>query len=204
MGTASICGAISQKTQRKNKVNEKLKKKFKTQRESMDDILRYPKMVAIEVTNHCPMKCIHCPHGHSKIKNKGMMSEKLFQDIVDDVASWKDSAPEIPELVLYGNGEPLLHKKIVEFVRYCAEKGIRPNLSTNIMMTTPELGEELSKAGLKLIKLSFWGDSAQEYESRTKKQSFQKAIEKAKSFIENTISTTEIVINIVKFRKGVY
>lgn len=160
----------------------------------------FPKMLAIELTNICPMKCSHCPHGHRLINNQGMMKWSTFKQIVDDFCQWKDIPSVLPEVVLYGNGEPLLHKRIVDCVKYCTEHGFRPNLSTNIMFATKELGEKLSAAGLKLIKLSFWGDTKEEYESRTKRQSFDSAIEKANEFISASKETTQIVINIVKYR----
>ena len=163
-------------------------------------IFAYPKILALDVTNLCPMKCIHCPHGHGMIKNKGLMSWDLFTSIIDDVNSWKYEAPQVPEIVLYGNGEPLVHTKIADFVQYCTDRGFNANLSTNIMLATKKRAKSLSKAGLTLIKLSFWGDNKEEYESRTTRQNFEEAIQKAKEFISHIDPSVDVVITIVKYR----
>jgi organic radical activating enzyme len=165
------------------------------------NFLDYPNIIALEVTNLCPMKCVHCPHGHSKIRNKGLMRWELFTSLIDDVNSWQQHAPNPPKIVLYGNGEPLIHPKIADCVQYCTARGLDTNLSTNIMLATKEQAHKLSEAGLKLIKLSFWGDNQEEYESRTVHQSFEEAITRAKEFIEHTSPAMNVVINIVKYRK---
>jgi radical SAM protein with 4Fe4S-binding SPASM domain len=69
------------------------------------------------------------------------------------------------------------------------------------MLASKNRARALSRSGLKLIKLSFWGDTKAEYESRNRMQSFEKAIEKAKGFIEHTEPSTTVVINIVKYRR---
>lgn len=162
--------------------------------------LQYPKIIAFEVTNFCQMKCYHCPQGHGLIKNRGFMDYGLFTDVVDDVLSWRDEAPEQPKLVLYGNGEPMLHKRLPEFVAYCTKHGFTKVLSTNVQLATREKARLLSEAGLDLIKLSFWGDNAAEYESRVKHFTFKGAIEQAKDFLEGTSPSVDVLINIVKYR----
>lgn len=164
------------------------------------NFLDYPKLVAIEVTNHCQMKCLHCPQGHGLITGKGFMDFELFTQIVADVESWRDQAPTPPKIVLYGNGEPLLHKRLPEFVAHCTQHGFVKVLSTNVQLTTPKLARQLSEAGLDLLKLSFWGDTAAEYESRAPRFSFAESVARARAFLDAVSPSVEVVVNIVKYR----
>ena len=124
------------------------------------------------------------------------MSADLFASAIDEASQWDLS----PEIILYGNGEPLLHKNLVSFVRLCSEKNLKSNLSTNVMLADANIASLLSDAGLSMIKLSFWGDNREEYESRTRMQSFEQATEKALEFIRHSSSELKIAINVVKYR----
>ncbi len=170
------------------------------ERNAAMEFLSHPNIVALEVTNHCQMRCVHCPHGHDLIRKKGLMDMDLFRSVIDDIDAWKREAPRLPEIVLYGNGEPLLHKKLPDMVRYVKERGFNVNLSSNVQLASPEKAAALSDAGLDLIKLSFWGDDKAEYEQRAKRHDFDETIEKAKAFIAAASPDMEVLINIVKFR----
>lgn len=167
-----------------------------------DWFLPFPQLIAFEVSGACQSKCIHCPHGQGLIKYPGIMKLDLFKELIAEVRSLLGRYPEFhPDLVLYGNGEPLLNKHLVEMIRMSTELECKTVLSSNIAMIKPEHGRLFSEARLNLIKLSFWGDRQKEYEQRCAFK-FHEAIEKAVKFIETSSPELEIVINIVKSRQN--
>jgi sulfatase maturation enzyme AslB (radical SAM superfamily) len=162
--------------------------------------LKYPKIIAFELSSLCQMKCIHCPHGHGMINKKGLMDWQLFEAVMEDIETWRNLADTDPKIVLYGNGEPFLHPRLIDFVQYCTDHGFYKSLSTNVQLVSNEKAGALSRAGLDFIKLSFWGDNREEYESRVKRFTFGEAIQKAKDFAQHAQDNMEISINVVKYR----
>jgi len=163
---------------------------------------RFPMYVCLEVSSLCNSRCVHCPNGAKLLQKeyKGLMDETMALDILHEVAEIKEKHEEFqPSIVLYGNGEPLLHKKLNMFIQTAFSLGLSSNLSTNCINLKPEHGEILSKAGLNIIKLSIWGDNKEEYESRCR-QKFDETIRKVIQFIENCDDRLGIEINVVKFR----
>ena len=94
---------------------------------SMDAI--YPQEVAIELTNHCNLACVMCPHSVMQ-REKGFMTEDTFRRIIDEIKGHT-------ELVyLHGIGESVLHKDLNAFTGYAASQGLTTVLSTNALPLT--------------------------------------------------------------------
>ncbi|MEI7905183.1 MAG: radical SAM protein, partial [Candidatus Firestonebacteria bacterium] len=83
----------------------------------------YPRIVAIEPTSLCNLKCTMCPvHSSGGKENKraaGMMKFGLYKRIINQLPE-----KEKVNLVLHGYGEPLLHPEIAEMVAYAKKAGI--------------------------------------------------------------------------------
>jgi MoaA/NifB/PqqE/SkfB family radical SAM enzyme len=60
-------------------------------------------------------------------------------------------------VVLFSGGEPLVRDDLVELVEYAVERGIRPVLSTNGTLITPERARRLRDAGLEYAGVSVDG-----------------------------------------------
>ncbi len=164
--------------------------------------LPFPEFIAFEVSGACQSRCAHCPHGQGLIKKQGIMKIDLFKKLISEIKSLLIQYPAFhPDIVLYGNGEPLLNKNIVEMIRISSSLGCKTVMSSNIGLIKPEHGRLFNEAGLHLIKLSFWGDKKKEYEKRCQFK-FNESIEKAVNFIRESSPEMEIVINIVKSRQN--
>jgi len=121
----------------------------------------FPKRVNIEVTNHCNIKCIICPHGHDLVEKKGYMSFEVFKKIIDELAG---SQYEIPQISLFGIGESLLHPRFFDMAVYGKSKGFYQRLTTNGFFLTPGNAEKIiSTKALDFIEISF-DDKAEKYE----------------------------------------
>ncbi len=86
---------------------------------------RVPPVLQIEPTNICNASCICCPASRSS-RPRGHMDFSLFRKIIDDASSIGVNA-----IFLFLHGEPSLHPKIVEIIRYIKMKGLYFHLVTN-------------------------------------------------------------------------
>lgn len=78
-----------------------------------------PLVVNLETINRCNSNCAFCTANKYAEKRPYMrMEEELFYKIIDQLAEWNYKG----HLTLYGNNEPWLDTRIVEFHEYCRKK----------------------------------------------------------------------------------
>ena len=79
----------------------------------------YPDVVNIETINRCNSTCAFCTaNKYAEKRPFAKISEELFHSVIDQLAEWQ--YPN--KLTLYGNNEPWLDTRIVEFHKYAREK----------------------------------------------------------------------------------
>jgi len=109
------------------------------------------KEVRIENCSLCNSRCIICPR--EKMTRKQMvMSNEKFENLVDQ--SVELGAETIS---VFGYGEPLLDKGIVDKIRYCNLKGLKTFITTNASLLNVDMAHNLLKAGLRHIRFSVHG-----------------------------------------------
>jgi radical SAM protein with 4Fe4S-binding SPASM domain len=139
----------------------------------------YPDRLYIEITNVCNLDCVMCPTGlHVLERDKGHMKWELFTQVIDEMA------PHVKTTTLHIWGEPLLHPRLAEMVRYAREKGINVSISTNATLLTEERTEALLEAGLSEIYLCLDGMIAATYEAIRRKADFEVTKANIERFIE--------------------
>jgi MoaA/NifB/PqqE/SkfB family radical SAM enzyme len=128
------------------------------QKKYVKDIIR------IETTNVCNLKCKICPqsNGMRNVK-RGFMNPSLFKKIIDQITQYPLNKNS--KLYLHICGEPLLHKNIIEFIRYSHDLGLKPILTTNATKLTQSMACALIDNGLHKIEFSFEGIDPSIYES---------------------------------------
>lgn len=78
-----------------------------------------PLVVNIETVNRCNSTCEFCTANiHAEKRPYMIIEEELYYSIIDQLADWGYKG----HLTLYGNNEPWLDKRIVEFHKYAREK----------------------------------------------------------------------------------
>ena len=88
------------------------------------------KRVYIEITNICNLKCEFCmPHNR----------ELKYMDFYDFKKILNEIKPYTKYIFLHVKGEPLLHPKIDEFVKYAFNEGFEINLTTNATLLKDHL-----------------------------------------------------------------
>ena len=121
----------------------------------------YPKSVVVEATSYCNLKCSLCPQSTLK-RPKGNMELDIFKKIVDEIST----RPLQPILWLAIMGEPLIQSKnLISMIKYSKKVDIKEVcLNTNAILLTPEISEDLIRAGLDKLLISLDGFNPGTYE----------------------------------------
>lgn len=137
-----------------------------------------PVRIWVEPTNFCNLKCGACPQKDIDIKQRGLMDFKLFKKIIDDASEFVGSAN------LFLRGEPLMHPRIVDMVRYTNEKGLQSRIETNACLLTKEKSKGLLEAELDFISFSFDGYDKETYEKYRVNGNFENTLSNIITFLK--------------------
>lgn len=80
------------------------------------------KKIYIETTNICNLSCNFCPKTKRKLE---YMDIQKFEEILNKIRSYTDY------IYMHLMGEPLLNKRLDEFIKLASEKGFKINITTN-------------------------------------------------------------------------
>jgi len=105
----------------------------------------------LEVTNACNTSCIFCPR--DKIGKKGFIDANTYKKAIQRA----QESGVVREIQSAGLGEPLLHREIVDFVRFTTDQGLASYITTNASLLNKRLASELIDSGLKGVFLSVSG-----------------------------------------------
>lgn len=122
-------------------------------------------------TRTCNLKCIHCYSSSEAKKYEGELSTDEALRFIDDLAEFK-----VPVL-LFSGGEPLLRGDLLTLASYARSKGIRPTISTNGTLLTPELTASLKNIGVGYIGISLDGIAENNDRFRGRSGAFKDALE---------------------------
>lgn len=129
------------------------------------------RQIEFEPTNYCNAQCIFCPRNDPR--QKGYISLATVRAGVELA-----KAAGLKAFKIAGFGEPLLHKDLLEHLRYI--KSEIPEaailLITNGSQLTPELFEQLAEVPVSRLNISFNGYDQPSYENLMCGLSFNKLI----------------------------
>jgi pseudo-rSAM protein/SPASM domain protein len=108
-------------------------------------------VVVWNVTQGCNLSCEHCYAGAELDPDPAELSTAEGRRLLDGLADY-----DVP-VVLFSGGEPLVRDDLVELVAHASDVGLRPVLSTNGTLLTPEVAGRLSDAGLAYAGVSVDG-----------------------------------------------
>ncbi len=138
----------------------------------------YPAVATIEPTNRCNLKCVECPTGNNSLtRTKGYIDPALFQQLINSLA------PNLTWLMLYFQGEPLLHKHLTGLIRYASDKNIYTSISTNGHQLTKENARWLIDSGLDRIIISLDGIDQETYSKYRQGGNFKTVITGIKNLV---------------------
>jgi radical SAM protein with 4Fe4S-binding SPASM domain len=119
--------------------------------------LNLPAFVQIEPVGQCNLACRMCPVVLREEKPPAFMPFEAFCRLVDGF-------PSLKELHLQGLGEPLLHPRFFDMVRYAAQRGIQVSTNSNLTALSERRAEECVRSGLARLHVSLDAAEAQAYE----------------------------------------
>lgn len=147
------------------------------------DILVGPHQLALDITNNCNLRCLHCFNYSGE--NIVIKNELTDSEVIDFI---KSLVPLQLINLCFCGGEPLLRK---DLLLRSAEILTSNNIThvsfvTNGILLTKELAKDLKKSGVNRIQVSLDGYCAEHHDRlRNKAGVFEKAIEALKIIEEN-------------------
>lgn len=143
----------------------------------------FPMNIDIEPNTTCDMLCPMCDRTilvqKEQFNGKQVITVEEYRDLVDQCAEMGTFAIKFASL-----GEPLLHPKIGDLIRYSKDKGIEDMiLNTNGTMLGRK-AEEILDAGVDKVHISFDSPYADEYAKIRVGGNFQKNYENVVKFCE--------------------
>jgi radical SAM protein with 4Fe4S-binding SPASM domain len=118
-----------------------------------------PISLAIEPTTSCNLRCPECPSGlRSFTRPTGMLQEDIFKKVIDELQD------TLLYLTFYFQGEPYLHPKFTELVKYASDRKIYTSTSTNAHYLTDENARKTVESGLDKLIISIDGSTQETYQ----------------------------------------
>ncbi|MBI5652657.1 MAG: radical SAM protein [Chloroflexi bacterium] len=117
----------------------------------------YPKLVMLETSSFCNLRCPMCPRTIGKSPSAGANGQEfgnLKMDLLDRLDSLFRNTRSV---VLSWFGEPLINKQLPDIVRRIKTYNLSVHITTNGMLLTERVAEELIHAGLDHMAISMDG-----------------------------------------------
>lgn len=108
-------------------------------------------VVVWNISKRCNLKCIHCYTNSDCNLAPDELTTAEGKQLIEDLASFK-----IPAL-LFSGGEPLMRPDVFELVDYAVNQGLRPVLSTNGTLITPQVAQKIKDTGFIYAGISLDG-----------------------------------------------
>ena len=141
---------------------------------------RVPRVVIIDVTNSCNLRCPVCPVTFAMTRPRGLMPLDRFRAIIDDLARHGLK----PEIFFNFSGEPTMNQALPEMVGYAAAHGHKTFISTNVTKLDVEMAEALIRAGLSRINLCMDGFSKEAQEAYRIRSDFDEVKGNIEGFLD--------------------
>ena len=136
------------------------------------ELLDFPPHLLIEPTSACNLRCVMCFQADTSFtegKYYGMMPWALFKKLVDQAKNNGCSA-----ITLASRGEPTLHKKFCEMLRYISDAGIMEiKINTNATKLSEEMCHAILASKVSLVVFSVDAADKDVYEKIRLKGNFE-------------------------------
>ncbi len=118
-----------------------------------------PRILMVEPTNECNLRCPLCPTGAGTLKRpKGQMSFELYRSLLAELDG------TLERLMLYNYGEPFLHPRILDMVALAHQAEVHTRISTNgLALMRARCADDLIASGLSYLRVSVDGATSETY-----------------------------------------
>lgn len=126
--------------------------------------MRLPVNGTIEISNRCPLECVHCynnlPMGDAAARRRELTTEEHFR-VLDELADlgclW----------LLFTGGEIFARHDFLDIYRYAKRRGLLITLFTNGTLVTEKIADALAEEPPFSIEITLYGRTKATYESLT-------------------------------------
>jgi radical SAM protein with 4Fe4S-binding SPASM domain len=128
------------------------------------------------------------------VRPKALMDEKIFKNLIDQHAGTSHLVR------LHNLGEPLLDKRIVDFIQYGAERNVKLEISTNSTILTEQRANDILRSNLYQIILSMDGATKETYEKIRRNADFDRVVTNITQFLKKKkelASKVRVVLQII-------
>jgi radical SAM protein with 4Fe4S-binding SPASM domain len=138
----------------------------------------------VEATPICNLKCVFCPcyiKGEEVTKDRKTMyfAVKDFKKMIDQIKGKFNF-----QICFTYSGDPLVHPKIFEMVKYLKDNKIPVTVYSNSMLLTGKRIDQMLDSGLDRLIVSFDGASKKTYEDIRRGSKFETVIKNLKNLIK--------------------
>jgi radical SAM protein with 4Fe4S-binding SPASM domain len=141
--------------------------------------MKLPGYLQIEPVGQCNLRCQMCPipfrQDGPPFGPPAFMDFTLFSRIIDEFQGLR-------ELHLQGLGEPMMHPRFFDMVRYAADRGIKVTTNTNATLLTPARAERCIASGLECLHASLDGATAETFEQIRVRAKFSRILDNLRNF----------------------
>lgn len=127
-------------------------------------------VVVWNMTRRCNLRCRHCYLEAAGEDDSRELSTAQARRLIRELSEIK-----VPVL-LFSGGEPLLRKDIWDLAEFARSEGIRPGLSTNGTLITPDVAGRIRESGFAYVGISIDGKQGTHDYFRAAPGCFQQAI----------------------------
>lgn len=147
----------------------KLFYQFETTYRLLTDKEVYPVYVEYSPVGNCNHRCLFCAYDYIGYQSRRLEREKT-------IASIKDFAKLGTKAMLFaGEGEPLIHPNIDEFIETAHENGVASAIFSNGVLLTPKRAERLLEK-LTFIRISFNAGDKETYHKVHRSDDFETVV----------------------------
>jgi organic radical activating enzyme len=141
----------------------------------------YPPCVQIEPTSICNYRCVMCYQKDTSFSKKsngfmGHMDINLFKKIIDELEG------KIEAVTLASRGEPTLHQKLPEMLKYLNGKFLGLKLNTNASLLNEKLSHEILSSDIQTLVFSIDAADKENYEKIRVNGSYEKLTKNLETF----------------------
>jgi MoaA/NifB/PqqE/SkfB family radical SAM enzyme len=136
-----------------------------------------PRVIFIEVTNHCNLLCQTCPRTFTSYEAAQTLSWERFLQVVAQF-------PDMQRAVLHGIGEPLLNRDLPRMIAHLKARGVTVLFNTNATLLGEDWARKLITAALDELRVSIDGADPRTYASIRGAPLFGRVVANLKRFVQ--------------------
>ena len=153
-----------------------------------------PRMIDLEVSRLCNLKCPGCLRN----ADSSLCHEGEPYCTLDRVKDIMEEIPSLRGFNFMGDGEPLCNPEFQDIVKYIGSKKIDILLTTNGLLATRKIVDDLVKSGVYRIHMSIDGADKETYETIRAGGEFGKAIENLKMIASSGVA---LCVNVMMYEE---